>query len=267
MQIQKKVVLITGASEGIGAACARAFRDRGAVLSLTARSEGKLLALAGPDDLVTAGDITDPQVRQHVVENTIQRFGRIDILINNAGAGLYRPAWAASEQEARALFELNLFAPLEMIRLAVPQMRARRSGMVVNIGSIAGKMTLPWFTLYSVSKYAIGSLTDGLRMELKRDGVHAMTVCPGYVNTGFQAHTIAGSPPESIARSRRFAITVEECARDIVRGVERDARTVMTPRTGWFLVAAARVLPSMVDSQLEKIYARSVAESAGAEVR
>ena len=129
MQIQKKVVLITGASEGIGAACARAFRDRGAVLSLTARSEGKLLALAGPDDLVTAGDITDPQVRQHVVENTIQRFGRIDILINNAGAGLYRPAWAASEQEARALFELNLFAPLEMIRLAVPQMRARRSGM------------------------------------------------------------------------------------------------------------------------------------------
>ena len=107
--------------------------------------------------------------------------------------------------------------------------------------------------LYSASKYAIGSFTDGLRMELKRDGIHAMTVCPGYVNTRFQSNILAGSVPEQIARSRRFAITAEECAGDIVRGVVREARTVMTPRTGWLLVAAARLAPWLVDAQLDDL--------------
>jgi short-subunit dehydrogenase len=267
MQIQNKVVLITGASEGIGAACARAFRDRGAVLSMTARSEDKMLSIAGSDDLVTAGDITLAETRERVVARTIDRFGRIDILVNNAGAGLYQPSWSTSDEQARALFDLNFFAPLGMIRSVVPHMRTQKAGTVVNVGSIAGKMTLPWFTLYSATKYAIGSLTDGLRMELRRDGIHAMTVCPGYVNTAFQAHTLAGSPPQSIARSKRFSITAEGCARDILRGVERNARTVVTPRIGWLLVAAARTLPAMVDSQLEKIYVRSVAsEASGVEV-
>jgi short-subunit dehydrogenase len=266
MKIQNKVVLITGASEGIGAACARAFRERGAQLCLTARSEAKLSRVAAGGELVVSGDVTVPADRQRIVDAALDRFGRVDVLVNNAGAGLYVPSWSASEEQARALFELNFFAPLAMTRLLVPQMRARRSGLIVNVGSIAGKMTLPWFTLYSASKYAVGSFTDGLRMELKRDGIHAMTVCPGYVDTRFQANIIAGSVPEQIARSKRFAITVDECACDIVRGVERDARTVVTPRTGWLLIAAARLLPSLVDTQLEKIYARHAA-SASVEAR
>lgn len=259
MQLRHKVVLITGASEGIGAACARECRQHGAALSLTARSLDKLHGVAGDGDLVNAGDITSPDTRRHVIEATIERFGRIDILVNNAGAGLYRPAWLASDAEARALFELNFFAPLDMVRQAAPHMRRQQSGMVVNISSVAGKVTLPWFTLYSASKYAIGSLSDGLRMELQRDGIHVMTVCPGYVDTGFQSHIMGGSVPVEIARSRRFSITAPECARAIVRGIERDARTVVTPGSAWLLVAAARLLPSLVDAQLEKIYSRHVA--------
>lgn len=259
MHIDNKVVLITGASEGIGAACASAFRNSGAKLSLTARSEAKLKAVAAAGDLVAPGDVTVPEDRGRIVDATLSRFGRIDVLVNNAGAGLYVPSWSAADEQARALFDLNFFAPLAMTRLVVPGMRARRSGMIVNVGSIAGKMTLPWFTLYSASKYAIGSFTDGLRMELKRDGIHAMTVCPGYVNTRFQANILSGSVPEQIARSRRFAITAEQCARAIVRGVEREARTVVTPRSGWLLIAAARMLPGLVDAQLEKIYARHAA--------
>lgn len=262
MDLKNKVVLITGASEGIGAACANAFRNAGAKLSLAARSEAKLNSAARGDDLVAAADVTVEAARQRVVDATLERFGHIDVLVNNAGAGLYVPSWIATEQQARALFDLNLFAPLAMTRLVVPHMRARRSGMVVNVGSIAGKMTLPWFTLYSASKYAIGSWTDGLRMELKRDGIHAMTVCPGYVDTRFQQNILGGRVPEQIARSKRFAITAEQCARDIVRGVQREARTVVTPRTGWLLIAAARLLPSLVDAQLEKIYARHAASAA-----
>src|SRR5882672_7332487 len=131
MQIDGKVVLITGASEGIGAACAREFRKRGARLSLTARSEDKLKDPGGADAVVTAGDITDPEVRRRAVDRTIERFGAVDILINNAGIGLYAPAWQAPLHAAQAMFELNFFAPLAMIQLVVPHMRGTGGGMLV----------------------------------------------------------------------------------------------------------------------------------------
>jgi len=254
MRIDSKVVLITGASEGIGAACAREFARRGARLSITARSEDKLREVAGAETLVTAGDLTAPEVRLRVVERTLARFGQIDILINNAGIGLYSPAWKAPLDEAHALFELNFFTPLAMIQLVTPHMRKRRSGMVVNIGSIAGKVPLPWFTLYSATKFALGSLTEGLRMELARDGIRTMIVCPGYVKTGFQSHALVGQPPDRLLKGKKFAITAEQCAEAIARGVEQDARTVVTPAIGWALIAAQRLFPSIVEAQMKKIY-------------
>jgi short-subunit dehydrogenase len=253
MRIEGKVVLITGGSEGIGAACAAEFGRSGARLSLTARSEDKLRAIGGPEAVITAGDLTEEVTRQRAVERTIARFGAIDILINNAGIGFYGPSWGMPLQEARRLMELNFFALFGMTQLVVPHMRARRAGMIVNIGSIAGKMPLPWLTVYSVSKYAVGALTEGMRMELKRDGIHTMIVCPGYVKTNFQQHA-AGEPlPEKIVRGRRFAITAEECATAVRRGVERNARTVVTPRAGWLLVAAMRLFPGFVEARLAAI--------------
>jgi short-subunit dehydrogenase len=261
MQIDGRVVLITGASEGIGAACATAFRQRGAQLSLTARSLAKLEAAGGADALITAGDITNEQVRQSVVNRTLEHFGAIDILINNAGMGMYAPSWRAPMADVRRMFDLNLFAALGMAQLVVPHMRERRSGTVVNVGSIAGKVTLPWFTLYSASKYALGSWTDGLRMELKPYGIHCVTVCPGYVKTEFQQHVLAGRPPEKVLQGKRFAITAAECARAIVRGVERDARTVVTPASGWLFILAERLLPSFVDGRMAAV--NQEAEPAG----
>ena len=249
MRIDGKVVLITGASEGIGAACAAEFARVGAKLSLTARSE-EGLKRAAPAALVTPGDLTSEDTRRRVVARTLERFGAIDILINNAGVGTYLPSWSMPMEEARGLMELNFFALLDMTRLVVPHMRARHSGTIVNIGSIGGKMVLPWSTLYSASKYAVGALTEGLRMELRRDGVRAMLVCPGYVKTGFQEHVRGGRVPADVLRSRRYAITAGECAAAIRRGVERDARTVMTPRAGWILVALARLFPAIVQARM-----------------
>jgi short-subunit dehydrogenase len=253
MRIDGKVVLITGASEGIGAACAAAFGKRGAQLSLIARSEEKLRAAGGAGALVTAGDLTVPEVREAAVAATIERFGRIDMLINNAGMGLYDPAWSTPLADARSLFELNFFVPLALTQLVAPHMRSRGSGVIVNVSSVAGKMTLPWLTLYSASKYALCSLTDGLRMELKKDGIHTIAVCPGYVKTKFQDHALGGGPPPKIARSKQFAITPEQCAEAIARGVERGARTVMAPRSGWLLVLAERLFPALVDAQMAAI--------------
>lgn len=250
MRIDGKVVLITGASEGIGAACAGEFARAGARLSLTARSEAGLARAGGPDALLTPGDITDEATRRRAVERTLERYGRIDVLINNAGIGSYAPTWLAPMDETRRMYEVNFFALLGMIQLVAPHMRERRDGTIVNVGSIGGKMTLPWLTLYSSSKYAVGSLTEGLRMELQRDNVHAMLVCPGYVRTRFQQNVLRGGPPADIERSRRFAITPEQCAHAIRRGVERRARTVMAPRSGWILVALCRLFPGAAQRRM-----------------
>jgi short-subunit dehydrogenase len=257
MRVDGKVVLITGASEGIGAACAAEFARHGAKLSITARNEAALVRAGGPGALITAGDLTDPETRRSVVARTLERFGAIDILINNAGVGLYSPTWRAPVDETRRMWEVNYFALLGMIQEVVPHMRARRSGTVVNVGSIGGIVTLPWLTLYSSTKFAVGSLTEGLRMELLADNVHAMLVCPGYVRTAFQQNALGGEPPSDVQRARRMAITPEQCAVDIRRGVERGARTVMSPKSGWFLVLVSRLFPgetqrrmaAMVDSE------------------
>ncbi len=257
MQIPNRVVLITGASEGIGAACAAEFARCGARLVLTSRSEiglRKAAEAAGAKDvLIVPGDITSDGDRRRVVERALERFGAIDILVNNAGLGLYSPSWKVPMEEARHLMELNFFAPLALTQLVVPQMRERRTGLIVNVGSIAGKVALPWMTLYSVSKSAMGSLTEGMRMELRGSGVRTMIVCPGYVKTAFQQHVLAGQAPASVIKGRRFAIEPEECAEAIRRGVERDARTVVTPRAGWALAVASRLFPSLVEARLAEM--------------
>jgi short-subunit dehydrogenase len=259
MRIDGKVVLITGASEGVGAACAAEFARAGARLALTARSEEGLRRAGGSphpragNALILPGDLTSEADRRRVVERTIATYGQIDILINNAGVGIYCPAWNTPMEEARYLMELNFFGLLGLTQLVVPGMRAQHSGMVVNVGSIGGKMVLPWMTLYSASKSAVGALTEGMRMELMRDGVRTLLVCPGYVLTGFQKNVRAGQAPEKVQKGRRFAITPERCARDIRRGVERNARTIVTPGVGWLLVLAMRLFPSLVESRMAEM--------------
>ncbi len=252
MQIRDRVVLITGASQGVGAACAVEFARFGAKLSLTARSEAGMRQAGGADALITAGDLTDAALQQLVVDRTVERFGRIDILINNAGVGLYKPSWNAPMDEMRAMMEVNFFAPLGLAQRVIPGMRARRSGMIVNVGSIGGKIPLPWLPIYCASKYALGCWSEGLAMELRRDGVRSMIVCPGYVKTKFQQNVLGGTAPEKLIKSRKFAITPEKCAHDIRRGVERDAHTVMTPWAGWFAVAGMRLFPGLIRAQMAK---------------
>ena len=259
MQIRGKTVLITGASSGIGAACAREFQRRGANLVLVARSANQLRDAASPGDLVLPGDLLDPGFRKDSIAAAVARFGGIDVLVNNAGVGLYQPAWRASAAELRHMFELNFFAPLDLIQLAAPHMRAAGRGVIVNVSSIAGRVTLPWFTLYSATKAALGALTRGLRSELKRDGIHCVEVCPGYVRPAFQRNVLSGSPPEALVAGRRFATSAENCANAIVRAVERESRTVITPVSGRLLLAAQALFPALVEAQLARMMHRQEA--------
>ena len=254
MQLDQKVVLITGASEGLGAACASAFRRRGARIAVTARNGERLTRVAGTDGLAIPGDLVHAADRRNIVEKTLAHYGQIDVLVNNAGVGLYLPAFDAPMPQVRALFDLNFFAPLDLIQLVVPGMIQRGSGTIVNVGSVAGKVSLPWFTLYSASKSALGALTDGLRMELRSHGVHAMTVCPSYLATDFQKHPLAGSAPPNLLRRRPLFTTPDACASAIVRGVERSSNTVITPWQAHFFVAAARLFPGRTEHSLEKLW-------------
>jgi short-subunit dehydrogenase len=250
MLIKDKVVLITGASEGVGAALAAEFAACGAKLSLVARNEEGLCRAGGSGAVITAGDITQDETRRRAVARTLDAYGAIDILINNAGVGMYQPSWEMPLEDCRYLMELNFFAPLALTQLVAPHMRERRSGMIVNVGSIAGKVVLPWLTIYSSTKSALGTLTEGQRMELRRDGIQTMIVCPGYVKTRFQKNVRAGVAPDKVLAARNRAITAEQCAAAIRRGVERDARTVVTPHGGWLLILAMRLFPAFVEAKM-----------------
>ena len=257
MDLQDKVVLITGASTGIGEACARAFARRGARLILTARSADELERVArsvapAPAAAVPA-DLSRPEQAAALADRALVCYGRIDVLVNNAGVGLYLPFWLADRANVRRMMEVNFFAPLELIRGVLPHMRERGSGTIVNISSIAGKIPLPWLTLYSASKAALNFISDGLRMELRGTGIRITSVCPGYVSTGFSQHVLGGDVPRAVANRRRFTITPERCAEATVRGVEKDKRTVVTPASGWIVIGLARILPWPVHAVMSRM--------------
>ncbi len=253
MQIEGKVALVTGASRGIGEACARAFLRCGASVAAVARTGAQMAELDRAGALALCADLTQDAARASVVERTAERFGRIDILVNNAGVGLYTPAWRASMPLVRDMFELNFFAALDLIRRVTPGMVERGGGALVNVSSIAAKVALPWLTAYSASKAALAGLADGLRIELAPHRIHVMTVYPGYVKTEFGRSGLDGAAPEKLARYRLFAIEPEQCAADILSGLRRNAREVITPRISRALAAARALAPRTVDARLARI--------------
>lgn len=252
MRLNGSRVLITGASAGIGAALAAELRGRGARLALAGRDEHRLRA-AARGAWMLAGDLTEADYRERLFEGACAHFGGLDILINNAGVGLYAAPSVSRLEQTRAMFELNFFAAVDLAQRACAVMRPQGCGMIVNISSIAGRVTLPWFTLYSASKFALTSFTEGLRAELAGTGVRAMVVSPGYVQTGFQDHVLAGAPPEPLRRARRIATSAEACARAVARGIQQDKDEVVTPWSGRVLVWAARWWPGLVAWQLERM--------------
>jgi len=250
LQTRGSVVIITGASDGIGAQLASQLRRKGAKLVLSARNEERLRASAGPEDLVVAGDLTSEVFRHTLIERAAAHFGHIDALINNAGRGSYYPPSRAPLDDAHSLFELNFFAPLHLAQLVTPFL-CQRHGTLVNVGSIASQISLPWLPIYSASKFALASLTTTQRIELRKHGVNVMAVFPGYVDTGFQAHAAGEAPPSQVVKGKRFAVTAEECAAAIIKGMEKRRQLVVTPKIGWPLVWLSRWFPGLVERRME----------------
>jgi len=177
---EKKVVIITGASRGIGHAGAEFLRDKGHNVYAISRSG---CDLDGVNSVIC--DITDENKLKETIDRIFNAEKRIDVLINNAGGGISGSVEKTSAADAKRLFELNFFACFNAIKYAVPYMRGKKSGKIINIGSVAGSMHVPFQAFYSASKAAIGALSNCLRGELSPFGIKVTTIMPGDTRTGF----------------------------------------------------------------------------------
>ncbi len=251
MNLSGKVVLLTGASQGIGMAAARLLRARGARLSLTSLPGQGLPVQAAGGELATEGDLTDGAFRQRLYDATMRHFGRVDVLVNNAGVGLYAPPSTAEISLSCQVFDLNVFAALGLAQLVIPDMRRRQMGTIVNIGSVGGRVSLPWAVIYCSSKFALHAVSDSLRRELSRDGIHVMKVCPGIVDTGFRDHVLGGSAPGPVSEIRRV-VSPERVAAAMIQGIERGSRTVYVPALAWAFMHLEEISSRLMDWYIRK---------------
>ncbi|WP_028100651.1 SDR family oxidoreductase [Pseudoduganella violaceinigra] len=185
------VVLITGASSGIGLAAAQLFAQRGWRVAATMRnpSDGAQLA-AQAGVTVLAMDVTDPASVNAAVAATLEKFGRIDALVNNAGYGLFGPFETATDEQIRRQFATNVDGIFATTRAVLPAMRKQGSGAIVNVASIGGLVTLPFFSLYHATKYAVVGFTESLSFELAPLGIRAKCIAPGGVATDFAGRSL-----------------------------------------------------------------------------
>jgi short-subunit dehydrogenase len=256
MDMAGKVVVVTGASMGIGEAIAKVFADEGASVALLSRDAGRAEAarhrvghtdrtLAMTCDVRNRGDI------DRSLALTLHHFARVDVWVNNAGVGI-RDSVADMEMSAcRELFETNFFGTIACTQAVVPAMRESGGGDIINISSVAGHIPVPFMALYSASKFAINALGKGARLELKRDHINVLTVCPGYVRTDFGQHVVADRQfnvrPQSVQ-----GVTAERVARAAYRGYRKRKREVVVPWTMIPVVKLYQLFPGVVDWAMAK---------------
>jgi short-subunit dehydrogenase len=233
MDISQKVVIITGASEGIGLATARLFAERSAKLALAARSVAKLEQIAAelPDAIAIPTDMRDESAVHAMVAETLAHFGRIDVLINNAGQGMHVPVAEADLAQYRAVLELNVVSVIAAMQDVIPVMRAQDGGgVIINISSGTTKMVGAGLAPYSSTKHALNAITLAARQELAPDNIRVGLVFPFITATEFHTHLANGKrAPRSPSRAGTFAMdTPEHVAAKILEAVETEAAEVYT---------------------------------------
>jgi len=178
-----KVVLITGCSTGIGRDLARHLAHSGYTVVATARKVETLDDL--PVTLKLPLDVTQPETIRQAIDCVFQHFGRIDVLVNNAGYDQCGAIEEVSDDQIQRMYDVNVFGALRMIRVVVPYMRSQKAGKVINISSIAGRMVTPVNGTYSSTKFAMEALSDALRMEVEPFGIQVILVEPAAIKTNF----------------------------------------------------------------------------------
>lgn len=239
--LKDKVVLITGASSGFGARAAHLFAQEGAKVVLAARRLDRLQKLAdeirdaGGEALAVPVDVANPAEIRIMVESTLDLYGRIDILFNNAGFG--RLNWLEKLDDRRDIqtqIDVNLTGLIQVTRAVLPQMLKQRSGHIINMSSVAGWIAPPLYSIYAATKFGVRGFTNALRREVKHLGIDVSGVYPGPAETEFSEHTGKNTVKESISAPRWTSMTSEFVAEKIVRLAQHPRRVLILP--WWFSI-------------------------------
>lgn len=227
-----KSALVTGATSGIGEAIAMSLLNSGWQVIAAGRRQSALNQLERHGAITTAFDVTDhPAIQQAVATATEKVGGRLDGLVNAAGYGLYGSVESTPIEQARHQLEVNVVGLAAVTKAALPFLRSSQSARVVNISSVAGRMTTPLAGWYSASKYAVEALSDALRMELHSQGIHVSIIEPGAITTGFDAIAMESLRTEQDPRYRHLVAGMEKLVAGSFAsapGPEVVARTVVT---------------------------------------
>jgi short-subunit dehydrogenase len=255
MQIDSsKVVAITGASRGIGRAAAIEFAKKGAKVVLLSRDlermngvEGEVRK-AGSEALSIPCDVSKEHECRRWVPQVIERFGRVDVLINNAGYGHYSSIENLTTDNLRQIFDTNLMGSIWCAQAVIPEMRKRGEGHIVNVSTIISRRAIPYMSAYCMTKFAMNAFDESLRLELRHSGVGVSLVCPGLTATDFQmnAKKSGAKPP----RENTAGMTAEKVGKAILKAVERNKRRTFLTTSGRILLFLNKVSPVFVDEVL-----------------
>ncbi|MCD2192612.1 SDR family NAD(P)-dependent oxidoreductase [Actinomycetospora endophytica] len=231
MDIADRVVVITGASSGIGEATARLAHARGAHVVLAARRADRLETVAKdlPGSVAVIADVTRDGDRRAVVDAAVERLGGVDVLVNNAGRGLHLPLDQVDPADYAAILDLNVGSALAMMQAVLPSMRGRGGGAIVNISSGTTRRVIPGLGAYAATKSALNMLSAVAREEFAGDGIVVSTVLPTYTDSEFHDVLQAGATEH---RAPVAADTSEHVAEEILRAVETGVAEIDLPRVG-----------------------------------
>lgn len=252
MRIEGRTAIITGASSGIGQAVAAQLTDERVNTVLASRNRKKLESLAldlvslPGRTLVVPTDVTDRLAVEALVRKTAEEFGRVDILINNAGTGLFAPIADGNPENMRRLFEVNFWGAINCIQAAVPYMQTQGRGHIVNVASIAAKISPPYMGMYSATKFALSAVSDALRSELAGSGIGVSTVYPGLTQTSFMENMTQEVEVPAIPPVARF-VGSDAVARRIVQSIRFSLRDAYISPEDIAVVGLNTIVPQLVD--------------------
>lgn len=256
---EKPVILVTGASSGIGAATARLFGQYGYRIVLAARRFHRLQALAqeiesqGGQALPIATDLSRQADCQHLAQIALEHFGQIDILFNDAGFGKIKWLEVIPPEEVQSQIQVNLVGLAWLTQAVLPHMIARRQGHIINMGSVAAFVATPTYSIYAASKFAVRGFSEALRREVGIHNIHVSLICPGAVDTEFRQ--VAGiQRATKVTTPKALRLSADDVAKNVLKLALHPRRVLIIPWPMQWVVWINTILPGLLDWTSQKFF-------------